>query len=79
MGSNDINREIAFSGKQVRQKMGLALALCSLIPLLILAYLFYTYFMPMLDPVRNSRDLLAVSVMFLFMSPPHGGRRLHHL
>jgi diguanylate cyclase (GGDEF)-like protein len=67
MGSNDINREIAFSGKQVRQKMGLALALCSLIPLLILAYLFYTYFMPMLDPVRNSRDLLAVSVMFLFM------------
>jgi diguanylate cyclase (GGDEF)-like protein len=67
MGSNDIKREIAFSGKRVRQKMGLALALSSLIPLLILSYVFYTYFMPLLDPVQHSQDLLAVSAMLIFM------------
>jgi diguanylate cyclase (GGDEF)-like protein len=68
MGSNDLKREVAFSGKQVRQKMGLALALSSLFPLLILSYVFYTYFMPLLDPVAHSRDLLAVSVILIFMA-----------
>jgi diguanylate cyclase (GGDEF)-like protein len=68
MGSNDIKREVAFSGKRVRQKMGLALALSSLIPLLILSYVFYTYIMPLLDPAQHSQDLLAVSVMLIFMA-----------
>ena len=68
MGSNRIQREIAFSGKQVRHKMGLALVLSSLIPLLILAYVFYTYFMPLLDRVQHTQDLFAVSVMLIFMA-----------
>src|SRR5258705_5756291 len=68
MGSNDIKGEVAFSGKRVRQKMGLALALSSLIPLLILSYVFYTYIMPLLDPAQHSQDLLAVSVMLIFMA-----------
>ena len=68
MGSHDLKKEIAFSGKRVRQKMSLALALSSLIPLLILCYVFYTYFMPLLDPVAHSRDLLAVSAILVFMA-----------
>jgi len=68
MGSHDLKKEIAFSGKRVRQKMSLALALSSLIPLLILCYVFYTYFMPLLDPVAHSRDLLAVSAIVVFMA-----------
>ncbi len=68
MGSNDLKREVAFSGKRVRQKMGLALALSSLTPILILSYVFYTYFMPLLDPVAHSSDLLTVSAMLIFMA-----------
>ena len=40
-----------------RRTIMLALCLTSFIPLLVLAYGFYAYFLPLLDPTQRIRDL----------------------
>jgi diguanylate cyclase (GGDEF)-like protein len=66
MGHNDMQREVAFGGQRVRQKMILALTLSSVIPLLILTYCFYAYLMPLFDGARPGTDTFAVPILLLF-------------
>ena len=66
MGQNDIQREVAFSGQRVRQKMILALTLSSVIPLLILTYCFYVYLLPLFEGGRPTGDAFALPILLLF-------------
>lgn len=66
MTAREINREIAFAGQRVTQKVALGLALSSVIPLLVLTYSFYAYFLPFLDAARNAGDVLTVAALVVF-------------
>jgi diguanylate cyclase (GGDEF)-like protein len=43
---DELKREVAFAGQRVKQKVIFALALCSVIPLLVLTYTLHGYFVP---------------------------------
>src|SRR6202022_3680186 len=51
VGSDDLNREIAFAGQRVKQKVIFALTLASVIPLLILTYAFQAPVRQILGPI----------------------------
>ena len=44
--NGDMKREAAFAGQRVKQKVIFALALCSVIPLLVLTYVIHGHLMP---------------------------------
>ncbi|HET7876505.1 MAG TPA: diguanylate cyclase, partial [Methylomirabilota bacterium] len=66
MSTAKINREVAFAGQRITQKVALALALCSVIPLLVLTYSFYFYFLPFLDTTRDAGGLFMVAALVVF-------------
>ncbi|HET8577923.1 MAG TPA: EAL domain-containing protein [Methylomirabilota bacterium] len=66
MKTGKINREVAFAGQRITQKVALGLALCSVIPLLVLTYFFYFYFLPFLDTAWESGDLFRAAALVLF-------------
>ena len=53
MPKEPINREVAFSGVQVRRKVIFALTLCSLLPLLLLTYAFNAPVREFLGPLAG--------------------------
>jgi diguanylate cyclase (GGDEF)-like protein len=58
--------EVAFSGQRVRQKILIALALSSFIPLLILTYILYAHILPLLNPETHRLVMLGLQVLLLF-------------
>src|SRR5262245_37419865 len=61
-----INREVAFAGRQVRQKITLGLTLALIIPLLVLTYGFYAYVLPLTLSVKGGADLTSVLALVTF-------------
>ncbi len=66
MGKGLINREVAFAGQQVRRKVILALALCSVLPLLLLTYAFHTPVREFLGPLAGVADVVSVPALLVF-------------
>jgi diguanylate cyclase (GGDEF)-like protein len=62
----DLDREVAFVGQRVKQKICIALTLSSVIPLLILTYAIYANVFPHLDPATSHRDLLWFEALVIF-------------
>jgi len=60
-----IKREAAFAGQRVKQKVVFALALCSVIPLLVLTYVLHGNLMPSLG-AANLNDVLALPTLVAF-------------
>jgi diguanylate cyclase (GGDEF)-like protein len=60
-----INREIAFAGRRVQQKVTLGLVLALIIPLLVLTYGLYTYVMP-LTLSASSAELQPLMMLIAF-------------
>ena len=58
-------REVAFAGQRIKQKVFMALALSSLIPLLILAYVLYAYIIPLLDRTLHRLEIFGLQVLVL--------------
>jgi diguanylate cyclase (GGDEF)-like protein len=66
---DEIKREVAFAGQQVKQKVIFALALCSVIPLLVLTYTLHGYFIPGANVNMISgrlQDVLALPILVAF-------------
>ena len=63
--SAGIKREAAFAGTRVKQKVVFALALCSVIPLLVLTYVIHGHLVPGLDGPRMN-DVLAIPTLVAF-------------
>jgi diguanylate cyclase (GGDEF)-like protein len=61
----DIKREAAFAGQRVKQKVVFALALCSVIPLLVLTYALHANLVPSLGATTMS-DVLAIPTLVAF-------------
>jgi len=61
-----INREVAFAGQRVRRKVLFALALCSIPPLLLLTYAFYTPVHGFLGPLAGLADSVSVPLLVVF-------------
>jgi diguanylate cyclase (GGDEF)-like protein len=59
-------RREAFAGQRIRQKVFLALALSSLIPLLVLTYVLYAHIIPLLDPTRHRLEIFGLQVLIAF-------------
>jgi diguanylate cyclase (GGDEF)-like protein len=66
MGKGSINREVAFAGQQVRRKVIFALALCSVLPLLLLTYAFHTPVREFLGPLAGVADAVSVPALLVF-------------
>ena len=62
----DVEREVAFVGQRVKQKICAALTLTAVIPLLILTYAIYAHVVPLLDPVSASDDLIWFEALVIF-------------
>src|ERR1700682_2913719 len=61
----EFKREAAFAGQRVKQKVVFALALCSVIPLLVLTYVIHGHLVPGFDgPGMN--DVLAIPTLVAF-------------
>ncbi len=63
---HDLDREVAFVGQRVKQKICVALTLSSVIPLLILTYAIYANLFLHQDPVAGYRDLLWFEALVIF-------------
>ncbi|HXJ80444.1 MAG TPA: EAL domain-containing protein [Candidatus Methylomirabilis sp.] len=61
-----INREIAFAGKQVKQKITLGLILALALPILVLGYGVYAYVMPLTASVKGTVDLRPLLALLTF-------------
>jgi diguanylate cyclase (GGDEF)-like protein len=61
----EIKREAAFVGQRVKQKVTFALVLCSVIPLLVLAYVLHGGPLSSLGP-RNLNDLDVIPILVAF-------------
>src|SRR5262249_26483835 len=61
-----INRELAFAGRHVKQKVTLGLTLALVIPLLVLTYGFYAYVLPLTLSVKGGTDLTSVLALVAF-------------
>jgi len=59
MSNEPINREVAFAGQQVRRKVVFALALCSVIPLLLITYAFHAPVRELLGPLAGVVDAVS--------------------
>ncbi len=66
MGKEPINREVAFAGQQVRRKVVFALALCSVLPLLLLTYAFHAPVREFLGPLGGVADAVSVPALLVF-------------
>jgi diguanylate cyclase (GGDEF)-like protein len=66
MSKGPINREVAFAGQQVRRKVIFALALCSVLPLLLLTYAFHTPVREFLGPLAGVADAVSVPALLVF-------------
>ena len=66
MSSDDLNREIAFAGQRVKQKVIFALTLASVIPLLILTYAFQAPVRVMLGPLSQYTEAFTMPALLLF-------------
>ena len=61
----EIKREVAFAGQRVKQKVVFALALCSVIPLLVLTYVLHGHLLPSLG-APNLNDVLSIPTLVAF-------------
>ena len=61
----EIKREVAFTGQRVKQKVVFALALCSVIPLLVLTYVLHGHLVPSLG-APNLNDVLSIPTLVAF-------------
>jgi len=66
VSAEELNRELAFAGQRVKQKVILALTLGSIIPLLLLTYAFQTPVREWLGPIGDLTDTLTVPALLLF-------------
>jgi diguanylate cyclase (GGDEF)-like protein len=65
--AGEIKREAAFAGQRVKQKVVFALALCSVIPLLVLTYVLHGHLVPGLETTaRGMTDVLAIPTLVAF-------------
>jgi len=64
----EIKREAAFAGQRVKQKVVFALALCSVIPLLVLTYVIHGHLVPGFETTaaRGMTDVLAIPTLVAF-------------
>ena len=59
----EIKREAAFAGQRVKQKVVFALALCSVIPLLVLTYVIHGHLVPGFESTaQGMTDVLAIPI-----------------
>src|SRR6266542_6460153 len=61
-----INREIAFAGQRVKQKVTFGLTLSLIIPLLVLIYGFYAYVLPLTLSSKGTGNVISVTALLLF-------------
>ena len=66
MSGDDLNREIAFAGQRVKQKVIFALTLASVIPLLILTYAFQAPVRIMLGPISQYTEAFTMPALLVF-------------
>lgn len=66
MPRRPINREVAFAGQRVRRKVIFALALCSVIPLLLVTYAFYAPMREFLGPLAGLGDTVNIPLLMVF-------------
>ncbi|HKA63204.1 MAG TPA: EAL domain-containing protein [Methylomirabilota bacterium] len=66
MSNEPINREVAFAGQQVRRKVVFALALCSVIPLLLITYAFHAPVRELLGPLAGVVDAVSIPAIMVF-------------
>ena len=66
MSADELNREIAFAGQRVKQKAIFALALASVIPLLLLTYTLQSPSPSLLGPIGALSNLLTVPALLIF-------------
>ena len=63
----EIKREAAFAGQRVKQKVIFALALCSVIPLLVLTYVIHGHLVPGIEsPTKGLAEALAIPTLVAF-------------
>jgi len=61
-----INREIAFAGQRVKQKVTFGLTLSLIIPLLVLIYGFYAYVLPLTQSSKGSGNVISITALLVF-------------
>jgi diguanylate cyclase (GGDEF)-like protein len=61
-----INREVAFAGQRVKQKIIFGLTLSLIIPLLVLTYGFCAYVLPLALAGKGGADLLSILALLVF-------------
>ncbi len=66
MSGDDLNREIAFAGQRVKQKVIFALTLASVIPLLILTYAFQAPVRQILGPIDLYTEAFTMPALLAF-------------
>ncbi len=66
VSSDDLNREIAFAGQRVKQKVIFALTLASVIPLLILTYAFQAPVRQLLGPLGQYTEAFTMPALLAF-------------
>jgi diguanylate cyclase (GGDEF)-like protein len=63
----EIKREVAFAGRRVKQTVVFALALCSVIPLLVLTYVLHGHLFPGLETTaKGMTNVLAIPTLVAF-------------
>jgi len=63
----EIKREAAFTGQRVKQKVIFALALCSVIPLLVLTYVIHGHLMPGMETTtKGLAEAIAIPTLVAF-------------
>jgi diguanylate cyclase (GGDEF)-like protein len=63
---DDLNREIAFAGQRVKQKVIFALTLASVIPLLVLTYAFQSPVRSILGPIGQYTEAFTMPALLIF-------------
>jgi diguanylate cyclase (GGDEF)-like protein len=66
VGTEELNRELAFAGQKVKQKVIFALTLASVIPLLILTYAFQAPVRSMLGPIGQYTETFTMPALLIF-------------
>jgi len=66
VSGDELNREIAFAGQRVKQKVIFALTLASVIPLLILTYAFQAPVRMMLGPISQYTEAFTMPALLVF-------------
>src|SRR5215475_1513105 len=65
--NGDMKREAAFAGQRVKQKVIFALALCSVIPLLVLTYVIHGHLMPGMETTTKGLvEAIAIPTLVAF-------------